>query len=380
LNKAGTRSNLTVSNKMPGMRRQLLLVFASAFLGGSNLLAQGPQIPILPDRLAGASATSAASQAALPGDPATWQEAGFIASEARSYSNSSHVEVYRFHDPSGAFVITTALQSYEFMSSHVPIKNAVDVQAPYETVQVGNFIGRFYSTEQNIAPETKAALTALLRRSADSTPLPPIRTYMPDEGRDTLTQRYALGSVAFSRAAKSLGCADAAALVDQAGFSSGAEAMFARYKSGKDEATLLLLEYPTPQLAEVHLKHMERALAAAKSGDSVERKGSLLSIVFAPTSQEYAKKLRSAVNYETQVTWSEPSTTATDPPITSTLVKIIVATGVFMMVTIVVGIAFGGVRIITKRLFPGKVFDRKNQIEVLQLGLSSKPIDPSDMY
>jgi hypothetical protein len=44
------------------------------------------------------------------------------------------------------------------------------------------------------------------------------------------------------------------------------------------------------------------------------------------------------------------------------------------------GIAFGGVRVITKRLFPGKVFDRKEQIEVLQLGLSGKPIDPTDLY
>src|SRR4029077_17926242 len=138
--------------------------------------------------------------------------------------------------------------------------------------------------------------------------------------------------------------------------------------------------YPTPQLAELHLKHMQRTIATLKNGTSVERKGSLLSIVLAPTSQENAAKLRDSVRYEAQVTCNESSTTATDPPITSTLVKIFIATGVFMVVTVVVGIAFGGVRIITKRLFPGKVFDRKDQIEVLQLGLSSKPIDPTDMY
>jgi len=45
-----------------------------------------------------------------------------------------------------------------------------------------------------------------------------------------------------------------------------------------------------------------------------------------------------------------------------------------------VGIAFGGLRVIIKRLFPGKVFDRPQDIEVLQLGLSGKKIDPSDMY
>jgi hypothetical protein len=125
---------------------------------------------------------------------------------------------------------------------------------------------------------------------------------------------------------------------------------------------------------------MQRGILAQKNGSSVERKGSLLSLVLAPTSDEYADKLRGAVNYETQVTWSEPSSTATDPPITSTLVKIFIATGVFMVVTIVIGIAFGGVRVITKRLFPGKVFDRRDQIEVLQLGLTGKPIDPTDLY
>jgi len=45
-----------------------------------------------------------------------------------------------------------------------------------------------------------------------------------------------------------------------------------------------------------------------------------------------------------------------------------------------VGIAFGGVRVVIKRLFPGKVFDRPQDIEVLQLGLSGKKIDASDMY
>ena len=220
---------------------------------------------------------------------------------------------------------------------------------------------------------------------SDGVPPPPMAAYLPEQGRQSGSERYALGPEGFTfvgspdamgyKMAASIGT-----LRDYVGFNSGAEVMIAKYKSGPNEAVLLLIEYPTPQLAELHLKHMQRAILAAKNGDSVERKGSLLSIVLAPTSQEYADKLRAAVNYETQVTWSEPSTTATDPPIMSTVVKIFIATGVFMVVTVVLGIAFGGLRIITKRLFPGKVFDRKNQIEVLQLGLSGKPIDPSDMY
>jgi hypothetical protein len=278
---------------------------------------------------------------------------------------TTEITLYRFHDSSGAYEAYTSLQ---------------ELAASLDSVRIVVPKGNLVIWLRPPGLEGPEPFERWEESISDHVTSPPIAAYLPEKGASKPFERYALGPVGFLDAAKALGRPDAAGLVNQVGFSSGAEAMFARYETGKDSGTLLLIDYPTPQLAEVHLKHMERALVAAKNGDSVERKGSLLSIVFAPTSQEYAKKLRSAVNYETQVTWNEGSTTATDPPITSTLVKIIIATGVFMMVTIVVGIAFGGVRIITKRLFPGKVFDRKNQIELLQLGLSSKPIDPSDMY
>jgi len=61
-------------------------------------------------------------------------------------------------------------------------------------------------------------------------------------------------------------------------------------------------------------RHLETALseAAKTAGSVIERKGSLLSVVIGPSSAAYAESLRGAVNYETQVTWNEPSQTATD--------------------------------------------------------------------
>jgi hypothetical protein len=305
-------------------------------------------------------------------------ESGLVRIEEHYYNKAEKelaVRLFKLKDPSGAYQAFTTRVREGMTPSHLANVSATGPDG--SAILLGNFV---IDATKEASAEELSALIEILKPQVDTTPLPPIPTYLPANGRAAGTDRYALGKVGFQQAAKGLGQPDAAALVEQAGFNSGAEAMFAKYKIGKDSATLLLIEYPTPQLAELHLKHMQRAILALKNGTSVERKGSLLSIVFAPTSQEYAAKLRSAVNYETQVTWSEPSTTATDPPIMSTLVKIFIATGVFMVVTVVVGIAFGGVRIITKRLFPGKVFDRKNQIEVLQLGLSSKPIDPTDMY
>jgi hypothetical protein len=50
------------------------------------------------------------------------------------------------------------------------------------------------------------------------------------------------------------------------------------------------------------------------------------------------------------------------------------------MFAVVAGLAFGGVRIAVKRLLPGRVFDRGDQLDVLQLGLGSKPINSEDFY
>jgi hypothetical protein len=300
------------------------------------------------------------------------KEAGLVDESSRTYRDGDqilHLKLYKFRDSSGAYEWYTVLKDAE---SPVKIFQA--------TLPRGNLVLSVWS-ESKLGPEALRAFATWEQSVSDGVASPPVATYLPDQGKQPHTESYALGPVAFRGAAKGLVGADAASLVDVVGFTSGAEAMFAKYKSGRDEATLLLIEYPTPQLAELHLRHLQRALHDAKLGtSSVERKGSLLSIVLAPTSAEYAEKLRGAVNYETEVTWNEPSSTATDPPITSTLVKIIIATGMFMMVTLVLGIAFGGVRVITKRLFPGKVFDRPAQMEVLQLGLSGKPIDPRDMY
>src|SRR5947208_13667716 len=106
-----------------------------------------------------------------------------------------------------------------------------------------------------------------------------------------------------------------AKLVRRAAVNKIEEAVLPAHRQGKEEAVLLLIDYPTPQLAEQHLRHLEQAIssAAKQAGTSIERKASLLSIVLKPSSVEYGNTLRRAVNYETEVTWNEPRQTVTDP-------------------------------------------------------------------
>jgi hypothetical protein len=359
------------------MRSQLLLVCGIALLSAAPLSAQEVSLP-KQFREWHQSTCSIKTPAFGFGKEAGERE--FSSCVYKSGDTTVWVRAGRYHDPSSAFEVYTSQLRAGMVPTNLGQLSAFDKEGVI--ILEGSLV---LASAANISKDDLSALVKAVEAGSEKGPLPPIRTYLPGSGRLLGSERYALGPDGFRGALETLGRNDFAVLTDAAGFNSGAEAMFAQYsKPGMmgDTGILLLLEYPTPQLAEQHIHHLEEVLPAAakQAGTVIERKGSLLSLVLAPTSAEYAKNLREAVDYETQVTWNEASQAATDPPITSTLVKIIMGTGVFMVAAIVLGIAFGGVRVVTKKFFPGKVFDRANQMEVLQLGLSGKRIDPSDFY
>ncbi len=292
-----------------------------------------------------------------------WKETGRTTGESCQYTSGGatvNVSLEKYRDPSSAYEVYTALISPEMRPSSLDKTSAIDGDRLF--VLLGSSI-------LEVRP-TPAISTVDLVALVNSV------------GFIDGTQKYALGPAAFQNAITSLKQGEFANLVSEAGFKSGAEAILAHYRAGKDEAVLLLIEYPTPQLAEQHLRHLEQAIspAAKQAGTTIERKASLLSLVLRPSSSAYGDSLRSAVKYETEVTWNEPHQTVTDPPILTTLVKIILSTGLFMVAAVVLGVAFGGVRVLAKFFFPGKIFDRPEQMDVLQLGLSGKRINSRDFY
>jgi hypothetical protein len=310
-----------------------------------------------------------------------WKETGHRPREFCQYTSGDakiFVDLDKFHDPSSAYEMYTALIRPDMHPSTLGRTSAVD--GDRLLVLIGDFILTVRPTPA-ISDADLAALVKTVSGHADQTPLPPIRAYLPRGFLDG-TQRYARGPAGFRNAMAALKQDEFANLADEAGFNFDAEAMFARYREGKDEGVLLLLDYPTPQLAEQHMRHLEQAIAPAakQAGTTVQRKGTLLSAVLKPSSHAYAETLHSSVRYETVVTQNEPHQTVTDPPILTTVAKIFIATGVFMVIAVVLGVAFGGVRLLAKIFFPGKVFDRPEQMDVLQLGLSGKRINSRDFY
>lgn len=340
-----------------------------------NWHAAGPAMPVKPGELGPKWEPWAEGEQILA-------ESGVTKIEDRAYTNGANqlgLRLYQFKDPSSAFEFYT----FAVLPGMKPLGLGQQTAILQDDARmlIGNLVvqaGLSARLEPNILQDVIDDLKA----RSDQTPLPPIRNYLPTEGRVFGSEKYAFGPKGFRSAAARLDRSEFAGLVNEAGFASGAEAMFARYRTGKDEAVLVLIEYPTPQLAEQHLRHLEQAISsgARQAGTTIQRKASLLSVVLRPSSAADGNALRSAVNYETQVTWNEPNHTLTDPPWATILGKIIIATMLFMVVAVVLGIAFGGVRVVMKILFPGKVFDRPEQMDVLQLGLSSKRIDSRDFY
>ncbi len=311
------------------------------------------------------------------------QEAGRTGTEFTRYSDSKRtirVLLEEFRDPSGAYESYTARLSPKLNPSTVAPLTAAGND------QLIALAGDRVVTIWQISSATDSDLKLLLdsvKESGDRTPLPPVRSYLPEERLIQGTQRYALGPAGFDVALAALNENKFAAITPEIGFTSGAEAMLASYQSeGNKSQDLLIIDYPTPQLAEQRLHHIQSVISAnpALADVTVERKTSLLSLVLSPASPQAAAKLREGIQYQMQVTWNEPSQTLTDPPWLLVVKNIFVGTLAFCGVALVMGVAFGGVRVITKKFFPGKVFDRPEDMEVLQLGLSGKRIDPRDFY
>jgi hypothetical protein len=310
-------------------------------------------------------------------------EAGLREARARQYGNGVQtvtVKLSQYRDPTGAYEAYTARLTMDTLPSTVGVLSGVTQDRLI--LLAGDILMEVQSPRDPTTTELQE-LAKFVRAKSDQGPLPPIRTFLP-EGLSDGTQRYAMGPQGFLAGLDSLHHGEYGLLAPEIGFSNSAEVMMAEYRKGKESAVLLLVAYPTQQVAEQQLRHLLTVAPGAiastgKAGElRMERKGSLLMAVLGATSSTYAENLGKAVGYETQVTWNEGKHALTDPPWVIVLSRIFMATGVFLVVAIVLGVAFGGLRVLTKRLFPGKVFDRPKDIEVLQLGLTGKRIDPGD--
>jgi hypothetical protein len=287
------------------------------------------------------------------------------------------VTLYKMTDPSGAY------GEYSFLRT--PDMPRADL-ADHSSISSGRALVLEGNTVLDIRgsslPKQEAALKALaaaVGKNAQQGPLPWIENRLPTDDLIQRSDHYILGPVALNRFFP-LG------EDDWLGFSHGAEAETAQYQLGGKTVTLLLADFPTPQIAADELSRLGQKFnvngsnAGAGSPLFAKRTVTMLGIVMGASSKAEAAPLLGGIESGTQVTWNEPTFQFKEPTIEMMIVGSIIGTGVICGFTLIAGIAFGGFRLVMKRALPNRVFDRSSQIQVLQLGLSSKIINAEDFY
>jgi Family of unknown function (DUF6599) len=372
------------------MRHAIPLLILFVLLGAPPASAQG----ILPNSFGGWSGSVKAGlnpPVVYDGDhvgsmlahqrAAARQEYGFLLGEEGTYSlgrDALQVTLYRMKDPSGAYGLYSYLRAPDMAR---PGPNEHSVMSREEVlVLLGNFVLDIHGSDVTKDAGDLNALVSAVSSKAQQGPLPTLTEHLPTKGFIARSDKYILGPVTLNQFFP-------VSQNDWLGFSTGAEAEVARYHVDGRELNLLIADFPTPQTAQKKLNELQQvyhvnAADADQNGSPVfgKRSITLLAIVFGARTQAEADKLLNQVQSGAEVTWNEPTFQFKEPPITTMIVGAIIGTGIICCFALISGIAFGGFRIVVKRLFPDKVFDRSSTMQVLQLGLGSKPINSEDFY
>ncbi len=323
---------------------------------------------------------------------AVLREYGVASGERREYAAGNEkltVTLYRMDDPSAAFGAFTFLRDPDLAS--LPPANPVSYAAGrrgHALFVVGNLLMDVASTKPQIAKADVDGLTQSVAGQVDRRPYPPIANFLPKAGLIPGSERYVLGPLALAQVFP----AGAVNRADWAGFASSAEAIVGRYRipgGGRPgEALLLLILYPTQQLAADRYGALGKSFAlnvdpSKANGHPIlfgTRSSALIALLSGVESREAAVNFLDQVHYASEVTWNEPTHELTDPTISTIVVGAILDTGAIMLLVMAASLGFGGFRLLAKFVAPGKIFDRNAEVEILQLGINSKPVEVKDFY
>lgn len=346
--------------------------------------------PILPKQFAGwqlqgASQAGKDASVADPTNASLLKEYGFTDFESATYKSDDgrtlKIRAARFADTTGAF------GAYSFYLEPEMAREEIGDQGASLNQRVLFYRGHIlveavFSQLSVMSAASLRELAGVLPRPAGNAGnLPPILAFMPRHGYQSNTEKYAEGPLGLTAIASPL----PAGLVD---FNASPEVVLGQYSTSSGEATLMLIEYPTPALAAEHLRRIDAANHAVQPQagvNSVEnagpffdkRTGPIVAIAAGPLSQSDAQTLLGAVNYEASVTWNENTYFDKKNNIANLLVNIILLCIIGGAITLAAGLAFGGLRVLLRRYLPGRVFGQEGQTDFISLDLRDENVPAS---
>ena len=212
-------------------------------------------------QISGSSQTSVDPAIADPVNAAVLKEYGFTGFESATYTRDDGrklaIKAARFADASGAYGAYTYYKTRDMLSEQ--IGDGAASMNERVLFYRGNIV------VDAVFQQLSAMSAAELRELAEGFPLPlgntrnlpDLPAYLPTQSYVKNTAKYVIGPAALQK----LDPPVPAELVD---FNLGAEVVVGNYNSSSGEATLMLISYPTPQIAADHLRRIE----AARQGNS----------------------------------------------------------------------------------------------------------------
>ena len=278
---------------------------------------------------------------------------GVTVQDWKGASGEAHLTLYEMFDASAAYGLFSLDRNI-----NEPGSNLIPIGA--EGFRVGNRT-EFWQSKYVVKLEGSVAAADELGHMISENIFgrsrkPPVSTHLPPLNVIQGSDRYVVDASSIGR--------DLNIDPQTLGFDDSVEVATASYRIGGKTAQLILLMYPTQQVA----KKYEEQWAAAAPDDGAFRKrvGALLALVRSSRDPSVAKAILDGVNYETQVTWDQPRP---DISLRDLILTIFTGIGIALLFTVVVGLSFGGVRVFVKSRFPDRVFDRPQDMEIIQLKL-----------
>ena len=297
------------------------------------------------------------------------KEYGFNDFESAHYAKPGRtlsLKVIRFNDASGAY------GAYTFYRAPEMAPESIGDQSASNNERVlflrGNFLVdvRFDHITPMSGGELRELASLLPAQTGSSANLPSILNYVPKANLVPNSIKYVSGPVGLSRVTSTFP-------PEQVDFSTGAEIATAQYKTSQGIADLFLISYPTPAVAAVRLRSIEQ-WHPANSGTNApavysKRTGPVVAVLTGSISNDDAKPLLASVNYDADVTWNENTYFDKKNNLGSLLVNIITLTVIIIGLALVAGLAFGGMRLMARKVFPGRAIGRSDEADIIRLDI-----------
>ncbi len=309
--------------------------------------------------LQGALQTSADAAAADPTNTAILKEYGFTDLASGTFTRDDGrkltIRAARFADASGAYGAFTYYKQPEMLNEKIGDQGSslnnrilfyrgnVVVDALFEKLSVMS------------AAELRDLANLIPLPQGGARNLPPLPTYLPRETYVKNTAKYIMGPQTLDKLGSPLP-------VEMVDFGAGAEVVEGTYRGAGGEGTLMLISYPTPQIATDHFHRIEQAHQSnAQTGQPAvvemgafaqKRSGPLVAVATGTFTQNEAENLVKQVHYDADVTWNENTFFDKKNNVANLLWNAVLLCGALMGITLVAGVAFGGARVALKRLLP----------------------------